>query len=295
MPYGTVFRPGLFAGETIIVTGAGSGIGRCTAHELAALGAKVVLVGRNHEKLDRVQAEIIEDGGKADTQALDIRIEEDVIAAIDMTVGRDGPVYGLVNNAGGQFPARLEDISQKGWETVVRTNLTGGFLMAREVYNQSMKAQGAGAIVNITADHWMSMPTMGHSGAARAGMENFTMTAAVEWGRFGIRVNGVAPGWIASSGFDTYDGETRKTIRTLAKHVPIARLGREAEVAAAIVFLLSPGAAYITGTCIRVDGAAPNMPHNYTLPEGPGNQHFAGFHREVLPKVLSETDETDDT
>ncbi len=294
MPYGTVFRPGLFAGETIIVTGAGSGIGRCTAHELAALGAKVVLVGRNREKLVQVQAEIIEDGGKADIQILDIRIEEDVIAAIDMIVGRDGPIYGLVNNAGGQFPANLEDISQKGWETVVRTNLTGGFMMAREVYNQCMKAQGAGVIINITADHWMSMPSMGHSGAARGGMENFTMTAAVEWGRFGIRVNGVAPGWIASSGFDTYDGETRKTIRTLAKHVPIARLGREAEVAAAIVFLLSPAAAYITGTCLRVDGAAPNMPHNYHLPDGPGNSHFAGFHREILPKVLSETDEMDD-
>ena len=291
MPYGTVFRPGLFAGETIVVTGGGSGIGRCTSHELAALGAKVVLVGRNREKLIQVQAEIIEDGGKADIQVLDIRIEEDVIAAIDMIVGRDGPIYGLVNNAGGQFPAKLEEISQKGWETVVRTNLTGGFLMARELYNQCMKAQGAGVIVNITADHWMSMPTMGHSGAARAGMENFTMTAAVEWGRFGIRVNGVAPGWIASSGFDTYDEEYRKAMRTLPDYVPIARLGREAEVSAAIVFLLSPGAAYITGTCIRVDGAAPNMPHNYTMPEGPGNQHFAGFHRENLPKAVSGMDD----
>ncbi len=166
MPYGTVFRPGLFAGETIIVTGAGSGIGRCTAHELAALGAKVVLVGRNHEKLDRVQAEIIEDGGKADTQALDIRIEEDVIAAIDMIVGRDGPVYGLVNNAGGQFPARLEDISQKGWETVVRTNLTGGFLMSREVFKHIIKGQGTGAIFTITEDHCQSMANIDTSGAA---------------------------------------------------------------------------------------------------------------------------------
>mgnify|MGYP006186496589 CR=1 FL=1 len=291
MPYGSVFRPGLFAGETIVVTGGGSGIGRCTAHELSALGAKIVLVGRNREKLIQVQAEIIEDGGKADIQVLDIRIEEDVIAAIDIIVGRDGPIYGLVNNAGGQFPAKLEDISQKGWETVVRTNLTGGFLMARELYNQCMKAQGAGVIVNITADHWMSMPTMGHSGAARAGMENFTMTAAVEWGRFGIRVNGVAPGWIASSGIDTYDEEYRKMMRILPDYVPIARLGREAEVSAAIVFLLSPGAAYITGTCIRVDGAAPNMPHNYAIPEGPGNRHFAGFHRETLPKAVSGTDD----
>ncbi|MBT4743228.1 MAG: SDR family oxidoreductase [Rhodospirillaceae bacterium] len=292
MPYGTVFRPGLFAGETIIVTGGGSGIGRCTAHELAALGAKVVLVGRRRENLLQVQAEIIEDGGHADIQVLDIRVEEDVIAAVDMIINRDGPINGLVNNAGGQYTSPLEEISQKGWETVVRTNLTGGFLMSREVFRQSMKKAGGGAIVNITADHWMSMPSMGHSGAARGGMENFTMTAAVEWGRFGVRVNSVAPGWVITSGFDTYPESFAKENRALTKVVPLARLGREAEVAGAIVFLLSPSAAYISGSCIRVDGAAPNAPHNYPLPEGPGNQHFDGFHREVRPKSLGDPDDT---
>ncbi|HZD25909.1 MAG TPA: SDR family oxidoreductase [Alphaproteobacteria bacterium] len=289
MPYRSVFAPGLFRDRTVIVTGGGSGIGRCTAHELAALGARVVLIGRKADKLERVRAEIIDDGGHADIQPLDIRVEDDVIAAVDMIVGRDGPIHGLVNNAGGQFPAPLEEITQNGWEAVVRTNLTGGFLMAREVFRQSMKQNG-GAIVNITADHWMSMPAMGHSGAARAGMENLTMTAAVEWGRYGVRVNSVAPGWIASSGFDTYSGETRRMIRALHRHVPLNRLGREAEVAAAIVFLLSPAAAFISGACIRVDGAAPNHPHNYSLPEGPGNAHFDGFHRETLPKVLNEED-----
>jgi citronellol/citronellal dehydrogenase len=186
----------------------------------------------------------------------------------------------------------LEEISQKGWETVVRTNLTGGFLMSREVFRQSMKKAGGGAIVNITADHWMSMPSMGHSGAARGGMENFTMTAAVEWGRFGVRVNSVAPGWVITSGFDTYPESFAKENMALTKVVPLARLGREAEVAGAIVFLLSPSAAYISGSCIRVDGAAPNAPHNYPLPEGPGNQHFDGFHREVRPKSLGDPDDT---
>ncbi len=286
MPYGTVFRPDLFADQTIIVTGGGSGMGRCMAHELAHLGAKVVLIGRRREKLEKVQAEIIEDGGKADIQALDIREEEDVIAAVDMILNRDGPVYGLVNNAGGQFTAGLEDISKKGWDAVVNTNLTGGFLMSRELFRQCMKAQGNGVIVNITADHWMSLPTMGHSGAARGGMENFTKTAAVEWGRFGIRVNTVAPGWIITSGFDTYGGGWGDHMRSLPQHVPLNRLGREAEVSAAVVFLLSPAAAYISGSCIRVDGAAPNMQHNYTLPEGPGNDPYPGFHREVMPKAL---------
>lgn len=289
MSYRSVFRPGLFEDQTVIVTGGGSGIGRCTAHELSALGARVVLVGRDRDKLEQVQAEIIEDGGHADLQPLDIRVEDDVVAAIDQIAGRHERIDALVNNAGGQFPAALEDISQNGWEAVVRTNLTGGFLVAREVFRQSMKANG-GAIVNISADHWMSMPTMGHSGAARAGMSNFSMTAAVEWGPYGVRVNEVAPGWIASSGFDTYDGETRRMIRQLHSEVPLNRLGREAEVAAAIVFLLSPGAAYISGSSIRVDGAAPNYPRNYKLPDGPGNAHFDGFHRETLPKVLSEDD-----
>jgi len=291
MPYGTVFRPDLFAGETIIVTGGGSGMGRCTAHELAHLGAKVVLVGRRWENLVQVQAEIIEDGGKADIQVLDIREEEDVIAAVDIIINRDGPVHGLVNNAGGQYTAPLEDISKKGWDAVVGTNLTGGFLMSRELYRQCMKAQGAGTIVNITADHWMSLPTMGHSGAARGGMENFTMTAAVEWGRFGVRVNSVAPGWIITSGFDTYGDDWGDHMRELEKYVPLNRLGHEAEVSAAIVFLLSPAAAFISGSCIRVDGAAPNMQHNFVPPDGPGNAYFDGFHREVMPKVFGGGDD----
>ncbi|MFP6727203.1 MAG: SDR family oxidoreductase [Alphaproteobacteria bacterium] len=286
MPYGTVFRPGLFSGETIIVTGGGSGMGRCTAHELAHLGAKVVLVGRRKENLLQVQKEIIADGGKAELQVLDIREEENVIAAVDMIIERDGPIHGLVNNAGGQFTAGLEDISKNGWDAVVSTNLTGGFLMSREVFRQCMKEKGSGVIVNITADHWMSLPTMGHSGAARGGMENFTMTAAVEWGRYGIRVNSVAPGWVITSGFDTYGSDWGQHMRSLEKFIPLNRLGREAEVSAAIVFLLSPAAAFISGSCIRVDGAAPNMQHNYTLPDGPGNQHFAGFHREIMPSVL---------
>jgi len=173
MPYQSVFAPDLFDGKTIIVTGGGSGIGRCIAHELASLGAKVVLTGRKPEKLDAVAAEIAEDGGSVDTQAFDIRDEEAVTAAVAAILERNGSVSALVNNAGGQFPALLKDISQKGWETVIRTNLTGGFLMSREVLNQSMKDTG-GDIVNIVADFWQGMPFMGHSGAARAGMVNFT-------------------------------------------------------------------------------------------------------------------------
>jgi len=287
MSYRSIFRPDLFQGETVIVTGGGSGFGRCIAHELAALGATVVLMGRRRAKLEVVAAEIAADGGRADLQPCNIRIEAEVQAALDAVLARHGPVRHLVNNAGGQFPAALEAISQKGWEAVVQTNLTGGFLMSRELYVRSLKQNG-GAIVNIIADMWTSMPTMGHSGAARAGMLSFTQTAAVEWGRFGVRVNAVAPGWCASSGFDTYDGEMRESFKRLHNYVPLHRLGTEAEVSAAVLFLLSPAAAFITGECIRVDGGAPNARLHYQMPDGPGTEPFQGFHRAVAPKALSE-------
>ena len=191
----------------------------------------------------------------ARAHACDIREEEVGERTVAEVLAAHGRIDGLVNNAGGQFPAPLASISAKGWETVVRNNLTGGFLMARECYTQWMAAHG-GAIVNIIADMWMGMPGMGHTGAARAGMLNFTETAALEWAP--VRLNAVAPGWIACSGMDHYPPEMRPLIRGMAKHVPRGRLGTESEVSAAIVFLLSPAAAFVSGACLRVDGAAPN-------------------------------------
>jgi citronellol/citronellal dehydrogenase len=257
MPFDSIFRPGLFAGQTHVVTGAGSGIGRCTAHELASLGAVVVLVGRKSDKLERVRDEIADAGGTAHAVPCDIREEPQVQAMVGAALERTGRIDGLINNAGGQFAAPLASISGKGWETVVRTNLTGGFLCARECYTRWMNEHG-GVIVNIVADMWGSMPGMGHSGAARAGMVSFTETAAIEWAASGVRVNAVAPGWIASSGFDTYPEWMHRFLRLLSLAVPLQRLGTESEVSAAICFLLSPAAAFISGTVLRVDGAAPN-------------------------------------
>jgi citronellol/citronellal dehydrogenase len=283
--YRSVFRAGLFTGQTIVVTGGGSGIGRCTAHELAALGAHAVLVGRKPERLTAVAAEIGEDGGAASFHACDIRDEAAVRATIAEILAARGKIDGLVNNAGGQFPAPLSAISQKGFETVVRTNLVGGFLVAREVYTQYMSSRG-GAIVNIVADMWRSMPGMGHSGAARAGMVNFTQTAAVEWGASGVRVNAVAPGWIASSGLDHYEGAAKALIPRLRAAVPLGRLGTESECSAAICFLLSEAAAFISGTTLRVDGAAPNASMIWPVEAHDRSQAYDGFHRATLPEVL---------
>lgn len=284
--YRSVFRPGLFAGQTIVVTGGGSGIGRCTAHELAALGASPVLVGRKLAKLEATAAEIVADGGACTYHACDIRDEAQVKDTVAAIVAARGRIHGLVNNAGGQFPAPLSAISQKGFETVVRTNLVGGFLFAREVYTQSMSEHG-GAIVNIVADMWNSMPGMGHSGAARAGMVNLTQTAAVEWASSGVRVNAVAPGWIASSGMDNYDPAMFKALLPRLKAaVPLHRLGTEAEVSAAIVFLLSEAAAFISGVTLRVDGATPNSSAVWPNNEHDRSRPFDGFHRASVPENL---------
>ncbi len=283
--YRSVFRPGLFAGQVVWVTGGGSGIGRCTAHELAALGATVIISGRKPEKLAAVQAEIEQDGGRCDTINFDIRDEAAVKAGVAEVLARHGRVHGLVNNAGGQFPAPLLAISQRGFDAVVANNLTGGFLMMRELFNQTMQAHG-GAIVNMTADFRNGMPGMGHSGAARAGMANLTMTAAFEWAHAGVRVNAVAPGWIASSGMDTYGGAIKAMIPRLKQHVPLRRLGVEAEVSAAIVFLLSPAAAFISGVTLQIDGAASLGSAIFPIPGDARSQPFDGFHRAVVPKVL---------
>lgn len=291
--YASVFTRGLFAGKVVVVTGGGSGIGRCVAHELAALGATVALIGRKPEKLQTVMEEITQDGGAASTHPCDIRQEEAVRATIAGIYAQHGRIDGLVNNAGGQYMTPLEAISAKGWEAVIATNLTGGFLVARECYVQGMNKTG-GSIVNIVADMWGSMPGMGHSGAARAGMVNFTETAAAEWAGKGVRVNAVAPGYIASSGMDHYPEAMGPMLREMAKTVPLGRFGTEAETAAGIVFLLSPAAAFISGTTLRIDGARPQVRMGWPMRvadektlQRDAIKPFNGFHRARTPKVFA--------
>ena len=288
MGYRSVFRDGSFAGQVVIVTGGGSGIGRCTAHELVALGARVALVGRTKDKLRSVQSELEAEGGAASIHVCDIREEGQVIRAIEEVFVSHGRIDALVNNAGGQFRKALKEISTKGFEAVVRNNLTGGFIFMREVYTRWMETHG-GAIVNITADIWNGWPNYAHSGAARAGMLNLTESAAAEWAPSGVRVNAVAVGGIASSGFDTYPPEAQQEILKFSSRIPMQRYGNVAEISAAIVYLLSPAAAFITGSCLRVDGGAPNaricfydlVPHDKSKP-------FTGFHLDEPPRLLSE-------
>jgi citronellol/citronellal dehydrogenase len=277
--YDSVFRSGLLQGQVILISGGGTGIGRCIAHELASLGAHVVLAARRAEPLQQTVAEILHDGGRADWLTLNIRDEEAVDAAVREVLQRHGRLDALVNNAGGQFASDAASIRAKGWRAVIDTNLNGTFWMNQAVHRHWMAAHG-GAIVSIVADMWNGFPGMAHTGAARAGVVNLTMTLAVEWAQDGVRVNAVAPGFVLSSGLANYPAYVQEMAAEVMSKNPSARLATEAEVSAAVTFLLSPAAAYVTGHTLRVDGGsslvkAPLFP----LSDAPKLPVYNGFHR----------------
>ena len=185
-----------------------------------------------------------------------IRDEAQIQALIQFVVRTCGSLDLLVNNAGGQFISPAEDISRRGFSAVVETNLTGTFLMCREAYNQYMKEHG-GSIVNITLGNRNGMPGMMHSGAARAGVENMTATLCTEWIESNVRINCVRPGIIwTDSGFEAYGPAGDMFSERILPTLPARRYGSPEEVSSAVVWLLSPGASYVTGSILSVDGAS---------------------------------------
>jgi citronellol/citronellal dehydrogenase len=294
MPYQSGFRPGLFAGQTIFIPGGGGGLGRCIAHELSSLGATLVLSGRSIEKLGKIRDEITEDGGDvAGIYTGELRDEEIVINMVSEILANHGPIHGLVNAAGGQFPAQLEDLSLNGWNAVLENNLTSYFLTSREVFRQCFKEHG-GNIVHIGADYENGMPGMGHNGAARAGLSNLTFTSSVEWAPFGVRVNCVIPGFIGTTGLDRYPESAWEGLKDIVSQAPISRHGTAAEVSAAVVFLMSEMAAYITGIDMRVDGGIHHGSSSFLFDNPHTNKKnlpkaFNGFHREEKAELLKVT------
>lgn len=251
----SILRDDVLARRVMLVTGGGTGIGRCIARELASLGATVVVAARREEPLRATVADITAAGGTADWMTLDVRDADAVEESVATLVERYDRLDGLVNNAGGQFPARAQDISPNGWRTVVDLNLTGTFLVSRAAFRAVMADRG-GAIVNVVADMWNGFPGMAHTGAARAGVVNLTKTLALEWAAQQVRVNAVAPGVIASSGMDTYPPEIQQAARDAAQRHPAGRMGTEEEVSGAVAFLLSDAATFINGETLKIDGGA---------------------------------------
>jgi citronellol/citronellal dehydrogenase len=254
-----VFAPGIFSERVALVTGGGSGIGLATAQELARLGAKVAICGRTLAKLDAAREQI---QGPVFVKACDIREPVQVEEFVKATLGELGRIDIVVNNAGGQFPSPAQQISPNGFLAVIKNNLVGTFHVCREVANQWMIAHG-GRIINVIANIYRGFPGMVHTGAARAGVENMTMTLAVEWAQFGILVNAVAPGIIRSSGTAQYPPQL---LDRGIRETPLKRAGTCEEVAAAIVFLASPAAQFITGTTLRLDGGQALWGHTWEIP-----------------------------
>jgi NAD(P)-dependent dehydrogenase (short-subunit alcohol dehydrogenase family) len=249
----TIFKEGLFNEKVALITGGGTGIGLRIARELGLLGATVVIASRTQEKLEAGLAVLKKDGINAFSETCNIRDEESVKTCVSSIVKQHGKIDILVNNGGGQFPSPAEFLNRKGWHAVVETNLTGTFFLTQEVFNQSMQKNG-GSIVNITMDNRNGFPMLSHSAAARAGVQNLTMSLANEWGKYGVRINSIAPGTIESSGLDSYAPHFQEFVRGYGKHNQTYRLGTEAEIASAVVFLASPGASFITGVNMAVDG-----------------------------------------
>tara|TARA_A100001037_G_scaffold20609_1_gene17360 strand:+ start:16749 stop:17645 length:897 start_codon:yes stop_codon:yes gene_type:complete len=276
--YTSIFRPGLFADQVILITGGGTGLGRCTAHELASLGATVVIAGRRQEVLEATAEEVTDAGGICDTLLMNIRDEEIVETAMDALLARHGRIDGLFNNAGGQFVAPLADMSANGWRSVVDLNLNGTFLVSHAAYRHYMREHG-GAIVNMLADIRTGYPGMAHMAAARAGIENLTKTMALEWASADVRVNCVAPGMIMSSGMLTYPPQVQEVSAKNIKASPSGRPGTESEVSAAVTFLLSPAAAYIRGATLCVDGGESFQKQRLLEFAHPsGTRAYDGFH-----------------
>ena len=256
-----IFAPGILRDQVAIITGGGSGIGLATALEMARLGAKVAICGRNADKLVVGRAQIAAVGPVL-AQPCDIREPAQVAAFVKCVLAEWGRIDIVVNNAGGQFPSPAQHISPNGFLAVVKNNLVGTFHVCREVANQWMIPNKGGRIVNVIANIYRGFPGMVHTGAARAGVENMTMTLAVEWSQFGILVNAVAPGIIRSSGTAQYPPEI---LERGIRETPLKRAGTIDEVAASIVFLASPAAQFITGATLRIDGAQALWGHTWEL------------------------------
>lgn len=251
----SVFRPGLFKGDVAVVTGGGTGIGKSIVKELAVLGCKVVIASRKHENLivtsDKINKEVGEE--LVHPFQCNIRNEEEVKNLMENTVHKFGKLNHLVNNGGGQFISKFSDMHTKGWNAVIDTNLNGTYYCLQQVYKAWMGENG-GNIVNILVNNWNGFPLMSHSGAARAGIHNLTKTLALEWVDKGIRINSVAPGVIYSDTAAANYKDHPELFTAAQKVIPMKRTGTVEETSSIVCFLLSPGASFITGDIVKLDG-----------------------------------------
>ena len=244
-----------FEGKTVLVTGGGSGLGKATASAFARAGAGVAILSRSAERLEAAAEEIRRTGARVLTAAADVRSPEGVESAVERIENDLGAVDFLVNNAAGNFLVPSEQLTPNGFRAVVEIVLHGTWFCS-SIVGRRMLARGRGAMVNVVATYAETgMPGVVHSAAAKAGVLSITKTLAAEWGSRGVRVNAIAPGIMvtegASQNLKFTDAETQEKLK---KTIPARRLARLDEVADAILWLCSPAADYVTGSCLTIDG-----------------------------------------
>lgn len=252
----SALRPGTFDGQTVLVTGAGTGLGKAIASEFARLGAKIAIASRKEEHLEAGRAAMEELGAEVFTTPCDIRDPESIGAAFDAIEGALGRPGVLVNNAAANFPVPAEDMSPNAWRTVVDITLNGTFFCAREFGRRHLAAGTPASIINVGASYaWTGGPGFAHSAAAKAGVKNMVETLAVEWGPYGIQVNGLVPGLMPHE--DMTADIKGNLARTHDKDgcQPALRVGRPRELGWAATFLASPYGRFISGHTLVVDGA----------------------------------------
>ena len=262
----SIFRPGLFDGTVALITGGATGIGFGISELLASLGAHVVLASRKQEHLDRAAETLRAAGGKVSVTTVDVRDADRVRAMVDEVRRDAGRIDVLVNNAAGNFYAPSETLSVNAWKSVIEIDLYGTFFCSQAVM-APMREQGGGRIVNISMTlHYRGWPLMVHATAAKGGIDAMTKTLALEWARYGIRVNAVAPGPIPTEGVrkafapptgggapDVFAVE-RAMGDYAKKNIPAGRWGSPGDIANAVAFLASPAGEWITGSIFVVDG-----------------------------------------
>jgi citronellol/citronellal dehydrogenase len=245
------WRPGLFDGQVVLVSGAGSGLGRAIAYQFGRLGAKLVICGRKAEPLERAADGMRALGIECLAYPMTIRDPDQVAALFEAAWSCYGRLDVLVNNAGGQFPQAAIDFSVKGWNAVIDTNLNGTWYMMQAAARRWRDAGSSGCIVNIVAVVERGLPGVAHTAAARAGVIYLSKTLAVEWAPLKIRINNVAPGVTATEGMNVYPEEARAEF---GRANPMMRLGDAQDVADACCYLAGPSGKFITGEVLAIDG-----------------------------------------
>lgn len=305
----SVFSPTIFAGQIALVTGGGTGIGYRTALELIHCGAHVIIASRKKEVIEQAVHKLNAyaqyhwkptSASSTRPQAHGFTVDIRSLTSINELLEQIHQLYGrldlLVNNGGGQFPSLAQNFTEKGWNAVIQTNLTGTFFMMQRCFLLFFQKQKSGSIVNVIANMWNGFPMMAHTGAARSAVENLTKSLAIEWATYGVRINAIAPGVIASSGLNNYSQDIQLMISDNKRNNYTYRLGTEEECSAAIVFLLSKASNFTTGVTIRIDGAeslyAPNVrpsKHNFIPP-------FADEHTtQFVPKLKTDNEKDQKT